>query len=156
MTDFAEPAEYADLRAAVREITLAHGPAEYAEHGRTSTPMSRRWSDLGKAGFIGIDVPEEYGGGGAGMSELAVVAEESAAAGCPLLTLLVSSATGVEILRRHGSAAQREEWLPRLPDGSTKLVFAITEPAAGSNSHEITSTPRPDGEGRYLISGQKY
>ena len=73
--------------------------------------MSGLWSDLGKAGFIGINVPEEFGGGGAGMSELALVAEESAAAGCPLLTLLVSSAIGVEILKRHGSPAQQQEWL---------------------------------------------
>ena len=156
MTDFAEPAEYADLRAAVREITRAHGPAAYAEHGRTSTPMSGLWSDLGKAGFIGINVPEQFGGGGAGMSELALVAEESAAAGCPLLTMLVSSAIGVEILKRHGSPAQQQEWLTRLADGSTKIVFAITEPDAGSNSHHLATTARPDGEGGYLISGQKY
>ena len=155
MTDFTEPAEYADLRAAIREITLTHGPAEYAEHGRTSTPMSGLWTDLGKAGFIGINVPAEFGGGGAGMAELAMVAEESAAAGCPLLTLLVSSAIGVEILRRHGSAAQQQEWLTRLADGSTKVVFAITEPDAGSNSHLITTTARRDGDD-YLISGQKY
>jgi alkylation response protein AidB-like acyl-CoA dehydrogenase len=155
MTDFAEPTEYADLRAAIREITLSHGPAEYAEHGRTSTPMSGLWSDLGKAGFIGINVPEEFGGGGAGMAELAMVAEESAAAGCPLLTLLVSSAIGVEILRRHGTADQRREWLTRLADGGTKVVFAITEPDAGSNSHHITTTARRDGDD-YLISGQKY
>ena len=155
MTDFAEPTEYADLRAAIREITLSHGPAEYADHGRTSTPMSGLWSDLGKAGFIGINVPAEFGGGGAGMAELAMVAEESAAAGCPLLTLLVSSAIGVEILRRHGTAAQRSEWLTRLADGGTKVVFAITEPDAGSNSHHITTTARRDGDD-YLISGQKY
>ena len=155
MTDFAEPSEYADLRAAIRQITLSHGPAEYAEHGRTNTPMSGLWSDLGKAGFIGINVPAEYGGGGAGMAELAMVAEESAACGCPLLTLLVSSAIAVEVLRRHGSADQRREWLTRLADGSTKIVFAITEPDAGSNSHLISTTARRDG-GDYLISGQKY
>jgi alkylation response protein AidB-like acyl-CoA dehydrogenase len=155
MTDFTEPTEYADLRAAIREITLTHGPAEYAEHGRTSTPMSGLWTDLGKAGFIGINVPAEFGGGGAGMAELAMVAEESAAAGCPLLTLLVSSAIGVEILRRHGSPAQQREWLTRLADGGTKVVFAITEPDAGSNSHLITTTARRDGDD-YLISGQKY
>src|SRR6476661_4625169 len=155
MTDFAEPYEFADLRAAVREITLSHGPAEYAEHGRTGTPMTGLWADLGKAGFIGINVPAEFGGGGAGMTELALVAEESAAAGCPLLTLLVSSAIGVEILRRHGSREQRERWLTRLADGSTKIVFAITEPDAGSNSHRISTTARRDGDD-YLISGQKY
>ena len=155
MTDFAEPTEYADLRAAIREITLSHGPAEYAEHGRTSTPMSGLWSDLGKAGFIGINVPTEFGGGGAGMAELAMVAEESAAAGCPLLTLLVSSAIGVEILRRHGTADQQQQWLAALADGGTKVVFAITEPDAGSNSHHITTSARRDGDD-YLISGQKY
>ena len=155
MTDFAEPTEYADLRAAIREITLTHGPAEYAEHGRAGTPMSGLWSDLGKAGFIGINVPAEFGGGGAGMAELAMVAEESAAAGCPLLTLLVSSAISVEILRRHGSTAQQQQWLTALADGGTTVVFAITEPDAGSNSHRITTTARRDGED-YLITGQKY
>ena len=155
MTDFTEPAEYADLRAAIREITLTHGPAEYAEHGRTSTPMTGLWSDLGKAGFIGINVPAEFGGGGAGMAELAMVAEESAAAGCPLLLLLVSSAISVEVLRRHGSAAQQQEWLSRLADGGTKVIFAITEPDAGSNSHHIATTARRDGDD-YVISGQKY
>ncbi len=155
MTNFAEPAEYEDLRAAIREITLTHGPAEYAEHGRTGAPMTGLWQDLGKAGFIGINVPAEFGGGGAGMAELAMVTEESAAAGCPLLLLLVSSAIGVEVLRRHGSAAQQQEWLTRLADGGTKVVFAITEPDAGSNSHHITTTARRDGDD-YVISGQKY
>src|SRR6478672_7596946 len=155
MTDFAEPSEYADLRAAIRDITMSHGPAEYAEHGRTGTPMSGLWEDLRKAVFSGINGPAEDGGGGAGMAELAMVAEESAAAGCPLLTLLVSSAIGVEILRRHGSAEQKQEWLSKLADGGTKVVFAITEPDAGSNSHQLTTTARRDGDD-YLISGQKY
>lgn len=155
MADFSDPAEYADLRAAVREITQAHGAAEFAEHGRTATPQSGLWSDLGKAGFIGINVPAEYGGGGAGMSELAVVTEESAAAGCPLLLLLVSSAIGVEVLARHGSAEQKQEWLTQLSDGSIKMAFAITEPDAGSNSHKITTTAVRDGDD-YLITGSKY
>jgi alkylation response protein AidB-like acyl-CoA dehydrogenase len=155
MTDFAEPAEYADLRAAVREITSAYGLADYAEHGRTSTPQTELWAELGKAGFIGINVPERFGGGGAGMSELAVVAEESAASGCPLLLLLVSSAISVEILSRHGSAAQQERWLTLMADGSTKMAFAITEPDAGSNSHRIATTARRDGDD-YVITGSKY
>ena len=148
-------AEYADLRAAVREITLAHGPAEFADHARTGHPQSGLWSDLGKAGFIGINVPAEYGGGGAGMSELVVVAEELAAAGCPLLLILVSSAIAVEVLARHGTAAQKQEWLTQLSDGSVKVAFAITEPDAGSNSHHITTTAVRDGDD-YLITGSKY
>jgi len=155
MVDFSDPAEYVDIRSAVREITLAHGGAEFAEHARTATPQSGLWSDLGKAGFIGINVPAEYGGGGAGMSELAVVAEEAAGAGCPLLLLLVSSAIGVEVLAKHGSAEQKQEWLTQLSDGSIKMAFAITEPDAGSNSHYITTTAVRDGDD-YLITGSKY
>lgn len=155
MADFSDPVEYADLRAAVREITAAHGPAEFAEHARTATPQAALWSDLGKAGFIGINVPAEYGGGGAGMSELAIVAEEAAAGGCPLLLLLVSSAIGVEVLARHGSPEQKQEWLTQLADGGVKMAFAITEPDAGSNSHQITTTAVRDGED-YLLTGSKY
>lgn len=155
MADFSDPAEYGDLRAAVREIATAHGAAEFAEHARTATPQSGLWSDLGKAGFIGINVPSEYGGGGAGMSELAVVAEEAAGAGSPLLLLLVSSAIGVEVLARHGSTGQKQEWLTQLADGSIKMAFAITEPDAGSNSHRISTTAVRDGDD-YLISGSKY
>ena len=153
--DFSDPIEYADLRAAVREITAAHGPAEFAEHARTGVPQSGLWADLGKAGFIGINVPAEYGGGGAGMSELVVVAEESAAGGSPLLLILVSSAIAVEVLAKHGSASQKQEWLTQLADGSVKVAFAITEPDAGSNSHHITTTAVRDGDD-YLITGSKY
>ena len=155
MTDFSEPAEYAAIREAVRDITAAHGPAEYAARGRLSEPQTELWSELGKAGFIGINVPAEYGGGGAGMTELALVATESAAAGCPLLLLLVSSAISVEVLARHGSEQQKQQWLTQLADGSTKMAFAITEPDAGSNSHKISTTAVRDGDD-YVINGQKY
>ena len=155
MADFSDPAEYADLRAAVREITLAHGPHEFAESGRAGRSQSGLWSDLGKAGFIGINVPEQYGGGGAGMSELALVAQESAAAGSPLLLLLVSSAIAVEVLRRHGTESQQQGWLTRMADGGVRMAFAITEPDAGSNSHRINTTAVRDGDD-YLITGSKY
>lgn len=158
MPDFSVPDEHAEIRAAVRQISQAHGLAEYADRGMKSEPQTELWEELGDAGFIGINVPTEFGGGGAGMSELAVVAEASASAGCPLLLLLVSSAISVEVLARYGSDAQKEQWLTPLAGGRTKMAFAITEPDAGSNSHRITTTARPadDGSGDWLISGQKY
>jgi alkylation response protein AidB-like acyl-CoA dehydrogenase len=144
-----------DIRDAVRDIAARRGLAEYAERGRASAPQTELWEELGKAGFIGINVPERFGGGGAGMSELAVVAEASASVGCPLLLILVSSAISVEVLARHGSPDQQQEWLTKLADGSTKMAFAITEPDAGSNSHRIATTARRSGEG-YVIRGSKY
>jgi len=148
-----------EIREAVRAIAARRGLPEYAERGRASAPQTELWEELGEAGFIGINVPEQFGGGGAGMSELAVVAEASASVGCPLLLILVSSAISVEVLARHGSAEQQHEWLTRLADGSTKMAFAITEPDAGSNSHRIATTARRDGIGDdagYVIRGSKY
>jgi alkylation response protein AidB-like acyl-CoA dehydrogenase len=110
---------------------------------------------LAQHGFIGINLPEEYGGGGAGMSELAIVCEETAAHGCPLLLLLVSSAISGELLTRYGTEEQRREWLPRMACGDTKVAFAITEPDAGSNTRQITTTATRDGDD-YLLNGTKY
>src|SRR3954454_11065573 len=124
MPDFDEPAEYADLRAAVRKISADHGHAEFAAHGVAHESHTELWRDLSEAGFIGINIAEQYGGGGLGLAELVLVAEESAGTRRPLLLLLVSSAISVEILSRHGSAEQRQEWLPRLAAGE-KMAFAI-------------------------------
>ncbi|MTD13122.1 acyl-CoA dehydrogenase [Nakamurella sp. YIM 132087] len=154
-TDLLEADHLTDIAAVVREITADFGPRDYAECGRAGRPQTGLWTALGEAGFIGINVPEEFGGGGAGMTELATVAVESAAGGCPLLLLLVSSAIGTEVLRRHGTDAQRHRWLPGMADGSTVLAFAVTEPDAGSNSHKVTTTAVRDGAD-WVLSGSKY
>jgi alkylation response protein AidB-like acyl-CoA dehydrogenase len=153
--DFAELPEHAELRAVVRKITAKYGGADFAEHGRSGEPQRALWKELGDHGFIGINVPAEYGGGDAGMQELSIVAEESAAAGCPLLLLLVSSAIAVEVLKRHGDADQRQRWLPGLATGSHTVAFAITEPDAGSNSHQLATTARAVGD-EYVLTGSKY
>lgn len=155
MTNFAQPTEHAEIREAVRAITAAYGRDDYAIAGRAREPQEKLWRELGQAGFIGINVPEEYGGGGAGMTELAIVAEASAREGCPLLLLLVSSAISVEILSLHGSQELKAQWLPQLADGASKMAFAITEPDAGTNSHRLTTTARRDGD-EYVINGSKY
>ncbi len=155
MPDFTESAETAELRAVVHQIAARYGGADYADHGRRGDPQEALWKELADGGFIGINVPEAYGGGGAGMTELAVVAEEAAAAGCPLLLLLVSGAIAVEVLKLHGSDEQRATWLTRLADGHTVVAFAITEPDAGSNSHRVATVARRDG-GDWVLNGSKY
>ncbi|CAN5317281.1 acyl-CoA dehydrogenase family protein [soil metagenome] len=153
--DFTEPTEHRDLRDAVAAVTDKYGPGYFAERAAAHEPTTELWRDLGHHGFLGINFPEHYGGGGAGMAELAIVCEETAAHGCPLLLLLVSSAISGELLARYGSDEQRQAWLPRMATGETKVVFAITEPDAGSNTRQITTTARRDGTD-YLISGTKY
>jgi alkylation response protein AidB-like acyl-CoA dehydrogenase len=153
--DFSESPEHHDLRAAVAAVTDKYGPGYYAERAVAYQPTTELWVELAQHGFIGINFPEEYGGGGAGMAELAIVCEETAARGCPLLLMLVSSAISGELLARYGSPQQRAHWLPRMAAGRTKVVFAITEPDAGSNTRRITTTATADGSD-FLITGTKY
>jgi alkylation response protein AidB-like acyl-CoA dehydrogenase len=153
--DFSEPPEIRDLRQAIGAVTDKYGAGYFAERAAAHEPTTELWRDLAQHGFIGINFPEEHGGGEAGMAELAIVCEETAAHGCPLLLLLVSSAICGELLTRYGTPEQRQEWLPRMASGDTKVVFAITEPDAGSNTRQITSTATRDG-GDYLLNGTKY
>jgi alkylation response protein AidB-like acyl-CoA dehydrogenase len=153
--DFAEPEEHQALRAAVADIAAKFGPRYYAEHAAARTPCTELWQALGQAGFIGVNVPEEYGGGGGGLTELALVCEEIAAAGTPLLLLLVSAAISAEMIARFGTEELRQAWLPGLASGAVKVVFAITEPDAGSNTLRISTTAAKDGDD-WVLNGTKY
>ncbi|HEY1675891.1 MAG TPA: acyl-CoA dehydrogenase family protein [Streptosporangiaceae bacterium] len=153
--DFAETDEHRALRAAVAEIARDFGPAYYAEHAARREPCTELWQALGQAGFLGVNIPEEYGGGGGGLVELEIVCEEIAAQGTPLLLLLVSAAISAEVIAEFGTDEQRKRYLPGLADGSSKVVFAITEPDAGSNTHKLSTTAVRDGDD-WLISGTKY
>ena len=153
--DPAGTAEHAELRATVSRIAAKFGGAYYAARAQAGQSCDELWQALAEAGFVGVNIPAEYGGGGAGITELAIVCEETAAQGCPLLLLLVSSAISGEVLARYGTAEQRARWLPGIADGTGKVVFAITEPDAGSNTHRLATTARQDGEG-WVLTGTKY
>ncbi|MBW0115397.1 acyl-CoA dehydrogenase family protein [Pseudonocardia abyssalis] len=153
--DFTETDEHRDLRAAVGAVASRFGPTYYAGRAAAHEPCTELWAALGESGFIGVNVAEEHGGGGGGLVELAIVCEEIAARGTPLLLLLVSAAISAEVIGEFGSAAQRAQWLPGLADGTVKVVFAITEPDAGSNTHKISTTAVRDGDD-WLIRGTKY
>jgi alkylation response protein AidB-like acyl-CoA dehydrogenase len=153
--DRAGPAEHAELRATVSRIAAKFGGSYYAARAQAGRSCDELWQALAEAGFIGVNIPAEYGGGGGGITELAIVCEETAAQGCPLLLLLVSSAISGEVLARYGTDEQRRRWLPGIADGTGKVVFAITEPDAGSNTHRLATTARLDGEG-WVLTGTKY
>jgi alkylation response protein AidB-like acyl-CoA dehydrogenase len=153
--DFAETDEHRALRTAVAEIARDFGPRYYAEHAARREPCQELWLALGQAGFLGVNIPEEYGGGGGGLVELEIVCEEIAAQGTPLLLLLVSSAISAEVIAEFGTDEQKKRWLPGLADGTSKVVFAITEPDAGSNTHKLATSAVRDGDD-WLLSGTKY
>jgi len=153
--DFAESDEMVMLREAVFGLASGFGHDYYVERSKAGGRSTELWNALAEAGFGGVNLPEAYGGGGGGMSELAAVCEEVAAAGCPLLLMLVSPAICGSIIDRFGSPAQRDRWLPGLASGFEKMAFAITEPDAGSNSHRIATTATRDGD-LYRLNGTKY
>ncbi|MCW2582259.1 MAG: fadE12 [Klenkia sp.] len=152
--DFDEGDELRDLRTAVADLAGRYGHAWYLAQARNGGTVQALWDEAGSAGFLGVNLPEEHGGGGRGLVELAIVLEELGAAGCPLLMMVVSPAICGTVLARYGTPEQRDRWLPGIADGSSTMAFAITEPDAGSNSHEITTAARRDGD-EWVLRGQK-
>ncbi|MGW2518804.1 acyl-CoA dehydrogenase family protein [Streptomyces sp. NPDC001617] len=142
-----ETEEHKALRSAVSALGKRHGRTYDRE---------ALWSEAAKLGYLGVNLPEAYGGGGGGISELSIVLEELGAAGCPLLMMVVSPAICGTVIARFGTDAQKQEWLPGLADGTRTMAFGITEPDAGSNSHRITTTARRDPDtGDWLLTGRK-
>ena len=153
--EFTESTEHSLIRETVRSIGSRYGHEYYFEQARNGGKMDELWKDLAKNGFLGANTPHKYGGEGAGISELAIVCEELARQGCPLLFLMVSPAICASILTRHGSEEQKRKWLPPMASGEIKMAFALTEPDAGSNTHKL-STRAERVEGGYRIRGTKY
>ncbi|MFE6593227.1 acyl-CoA dehydrogenase family protein [Streptomyces sp. NPDC057781] len=147
MTPVIESDEHKSLREAVSTFAK--------NHPRTlGTDNKHFWQEAAKLGYIGVNLPEAYGGGGGGITELSLVLEEMGAAGNPLLMMIVSPAICGTVISRFGTEAQKQDWLPTLADGTRMMSFGITEPDAGSNSHRITTTARRDGTD-WVLTGRK-
>jgi len=146
--------EEAMLRETVASIASSFGPDYTRRINQAGEPPLELWDALASRGYLGVNIPEEYDGGGLGMAALAAVGEEITAAGCALLLIVVSPAIVGSILARHGTPDQKERWLRGIGRGTTKFAFAITESDAGSNSHNLSTAARRDN-GRWILRGQK-
>ncbi|MEV0796412.1 acyl-CoA dehydrogenase family protein [Kribbella sp. NPDC050281] len=151
---FVESEERQALRKAVGELGKKYGYSWFNRQARTGGHTTELWLEAGKLGYLGVNLPEEYGGGGGGMADLSIVLEELGAAGSPLLMMVVSPSICGTVISRFGTDEQKQRWLPGLADGTTIMAFAITEPDAGSNSHQITTTARRADDG-WSLSGRK-
>lgn len=152
--DFEADEEEKMLREGVARIAKRYGTSYYLKAARSGAKTHELWRELADAGFLGVNLPEKYGGGGLGIRELAIVCEELSAAGSPLLLLVVSPAICGTLIARYGTDEQKDRWLPDLSKGAVRFCFALTEPDAGSNSHAITTSSVREGSG-YRINGQK-
>ena len=123
----------------------------YAERAETPHEL---YAQIAEDGYLGLMVPEAYGGSGLGMTEMALFMEGLARNGIPLLNLVVGPTMTMGLLAKHASESMKQRFLPEGCSGKQKFCFAITEPNAGTNTMEITSVAKKDGD-KFLLNGQK-
>ncbi len=155
--DFHLTEEQREIQEGVRQTVREFGLEYWREKDRAHQFPTELWKALGKGGWLGIAIPEQYGGAGKGVLELALVVEEAcrAGGGATLSQLfMVTPVFGGETLKRHGNEKQRQEWLPKIAAGEMDFCMALTEPNAGTNTLAIEARATRDGDG-YRINGQK-
>ena len=112
-------AEERAIRDAVNGIANSFGPDYYQQQVDSGGNCAELWEALGAKGYLGVHLPEKYGGGGLGLAELAMVVQETALAGCPLQAMLFSAGVTGTILCRSASEEQKARWLPGVAAGAT-------------------------------------
>ena len=111
---------------------------------------------MAEAGWLGIAIPEAYGGSGRGITEASLVLEEVAASGAAMngATSLHLSIFGMHPVVKYGSEEMKQKYLPRVAKGDLHVAFGVTEPDAGTDTTSITTSARLEGD-NYLVKGRK-
>jgi len=154
--DFALTEDQRNIKRAVAELA-ARFTDEYWRGIDESHAFPWDFYDaFAEAGWLGIAIPEQYGGGGQGITEAALLLEEIAGSGAAMngCTPLHLTIFGLNTIVKHGSEELRREILPKAADGSLHVCFAVTEPDAGTDTSRVSTFARRDGAD-YVISGRK-
>ncbi len=145
---------YQDIRDAVRQL-CAEFPDEYHRKVDSQRGYPEAFVDaLTKAGWMAALIPQEYGGSGLGLAEASVIMEEINRAGgnsgaCH------GQMYNMGTLLRHGSAEQKQRYLPQIASGALRLQsMGVTEPSTGTDTTKIKTTAVKKGD-RYVVNGQK-
>ena len=111
---------------------------------------------MAEAGWLGIAIPESYGGSGRGITEASLVLEEVAASGAAMngATSIHLSIFGMHPVVKYGSEEMKQKYLPRVAKGDLHVAFGVTEPDAGTDTTSITTSARLEGD-NYLVKGRK-
>jgi acyl-CoA dehydrogenase len=141
---------------AVIDHIAAQFPRRYwLEKARAGAFPEELWQALAKAGILGLAIPEQYGGSGLGLTEMALVQERLAEHGIPLLLLVVGPGLSLMILAKHASERMKSRLLPAASRGERVFCFGITEANAGSNTLRIATTAERDGN-EWVLTGTKH
>ena len=142
------------MRESVRQICNSYGEDYWLEMDRSNGYPTEFVSELSHAGFLGVLIPEQYGGAGLGVYEASVVMEEICHSGAHAGVCHAQMYVMGSVLR-HGSDTQKSEYLPKIAKGELRLQsFGVTEPTTGTNTTSLKTTARRDGDD-YVINGQK-
>ncbi len=153
--DFELTEEQKIIRESAREFLLNECPKELVRELDESDEgySPDLWKKMTELGWMGLVIPEEYGGSGASFIDLMVLLEEMGYNICPgpfFSTVILGSLPIVEA----GSEQQKRAYLPRIAQGELKVTMALTEPSAIYEASAIRTSARPDGND-YVISGTK-
>jgi acyl-CoA dehydrogenase len=154
--DFALTTEQEELRQAARSLARKFDDRYWMELDEKHEFPWDYWKVWGESGWLGMCIPPEYGGGGLGLTEAALVLQEVTASGGALsaATTLHIGIFGLLPIVKHGSEAMKQRFLPRAAKGELHVSFAVTEPDAGTDTTRITTvaTKVPGG---YRVNGRK-
>jgi acyl-CoA dehydrogenase len=155
--DFTENEDHAAIAEAVRAVCAKFDD----DYWRACDDEHRfPWEFYGvmaQGGWLGIAIPEEYGGGGRGITEAAIVLYEVAASGACMngCTALHLTVFGLNPVVKFGNDRLRDTYLPRAAAGELHVAFGVTEPDAGTDTSRITTRAEPDGRGGWVVRGRK-
>ena len=154
MADYTPNPLHEDIRKAVREMMEPFDDQYWMEHDVDHAFPWEFYNAVAKAGWLGITIPEEYGGGGLGVTEASIVEYEISASGggmnaCSAVHIGIF---GFDPIIRHGSEQLKQRFLPRVPTGDLHISFAVTEPDAGTDTTGITTFAKKV-DGGFRVSG---
>ncbi|HMK12827.1 MAG TPA: acyl-CoA dehydrogenase family protein [Acidimicrobiales bacterium] len=144
------------IRDGVRRVCSKFDDAYWRRHDADHEFPWDFYNLMAEGGWVGIAIPEEWGGGGRGITEAAAILEEVAASGAAMngCSALHLSIFGMNPVVKHGSDEMRAEYLPRVANGELHVAFGVTEPDAGTDTTSITTKATLDGD-HYVVRGRK-
>ncbi len=144
------------VRKAIRAWVEAVVVPRALENDRLERFPAEALAGLRETGFLGLTIPEEYGGGGADPLSYALVIEELGRGDANVRSIVsVHLALVAGSIARWGTDEQRAAWLPRMATGEVLGCFGLTEPDYGSNPADLAATATRGPDGGYVISGRK-
>ena len=154
--DFTESEEQKLIRESVRKLCSAFPDEYWEQHDREGKFPDEYFNVMAEAGWLGIAIPEQYGGAGKGLQEAAIILEEVAASGAAMngATPVHLSIFGMHPVVKHGSNDMCEKYLPAVAEGKLHVAFGVTEPNAGSDTTSIETFARLQGD-HYIVRGRK-